>query len=205
MFGPKVIEEFDSKYSGKLFVKSDWGNKYVTTGYLTQSGGLINDLWNPIIKNLSKRYTINAKTWLVLGLATGTVAKLINKKFKGAKIVGVEIDPVMIDIGKRYFELDKIQNLKIVNQDAKRYVLNTEEKFDLILVDLYLGDQPPDFLYSPKYLKKLREIGKTVIINHLFYDEDKKAKAQELIKSLDKYFSNITLHHEITNLMIICE
>lgn len=205
MWGPKIIAEFDSKYSGKLFVKSDWGNKYVTTGYLTQSGGLINDLWNPILKNLSKRYTLNAKSWLVLGLATGMVAKLINKKFKNAKIVGVEIDPVMIDIGKKYFDLDKIPNLEILNQDAKRYTLNAKEQFDLILVDLYLGDQPPSFLYSPKFLKELKKLGKLVIINHLFYDEAKKSKAQALIKQLDKYFKKITLNHVITNLMIICE
>lgn len=201
MFGPKVIAEYDSKYSGKLFVKNDWGNKYVTTGYLTQSGGLINDLWSPVIKNLKFKNS----NCLILGLATGTVAKLINKKFKGAKIVGVEIDPVMIDIGKKYFDLDKIPNLEILNQDAKRYTLNAKERFDLILVDLYLGDQPPSFLYSPVFLNKLAKLGKLVIINHLFYDEDKKSKAQALITSLSKYFQNIKLNHVLTNLMIICE
>jgi len=181
MFGPKVIAEYDSKYSGKLFVKSDWGNKYVTTGYLTQSGGLINDLWNPILKKLSMNHELKTMNCLILGLATGTVAKIINKKFKNAEMVGVEIDPVMIDIGKKYFDLDKIKNLKILNLDAKRYTLNAKEQFDLILVDLYLGDQPPGFLYSPKFLKELKKLGKLVIINHLFYDEDKKKAAQELI------------------------
>lgn len=205
MWGPKVIAEFDSKYSGKLFVKSDWGNRYVTTGYLTQSGGLIHDLWNPILKNLSKRYTLNAKTWLILGLATGTVAKLINKKFKDARITGVEIDPVMIDIGKKYFDLDKIPNLEILNLDAKDYLPKTKDQFDFVLVDLYLGDQPPTFLYSPIFLNKLAKLGKLVIINHLFYDEDKKRKAQVLITSLNKYFQNIRLNHVLTNLMIICE
>jgi len=204
MFGPKVIAEYDSKYSGKLFVKSDWGNKYVTTGYLTQSGGLINDLWNPILKKLSMNHELKTMNCLILGLATGTVAKIINKKFKNAEMVGVEIDPVMIDIGKKYFDLDKIKNLKILNLDAKRYTLNAKEQFDLILVDLYLGDQPPGFLYSPKFLKELKKLGKLVIINHLFYDEDKKKAAQELITSLNKHFQNIKLNHVLTNLMIIC-
>lgn len=204
MFGPKVIAEYDSKYSGKLFVKSDWGNRYVTTGYLTQSGGLIHDLWNPVLKKQSMNHELKTMNWLILGLATGTVVKLINKKFKDAKIVGVEIDPVMIEIGKKYFDLDKIPNLKILNLDAKDYLLKTKDRFDLILVDLYLGDQPPSFLYSPKFLKKLKKLGKLVIINHLFYDEDKKRKALVLITSLNKYFQNIKLNHVLTNLMIIC-
>ena len=111
MFRPKVIEEFDSKYRGQIQVKQDWTHKYVTTGNLTQSGGLVRDVWQPVIKKFAKKN----KSWLILGLATGAVAKLIPQP---ARIVGVEIDPVMIAIGKKYFDLDQIPNLKILNLDA---------------------------------------------------------------------------------------
>src|SRR3989338_3096462 len=199
MFKPKVIAIFDSEHSGKLLVKNDWGNKYVTTGYLTQSGGLISDLWNPVIKN----YKLKIKNCLILGLATGTVEKIINKKFKDAEITGIEIDPMMIEIGKKYFDLDKIPNLKILIADANEY--KPKEKFDLVLVDLYINDAPPRFLYSYQFLKKINQWGKHIIINHLFYDEDKKQKAHVLIKRLDKYFQKIRLNHVLTNVMIICE
>lgn len=195
-----TVEEFKSKYSKRLIVKKiwDWGwHYYVTTGILTQSGGIMNDIWKPVIKN----YKLKIKNCLVLGLATGTLAKIINKKFKNAKITGVEIDPVMIEVGKKYFDLDKIPNLKIVNKDAKEF----SGHFDVIFVDLYIGDRPPSFLYSLKYLKKLKEMGKRVIFNHLFYDDQKKKAAQVLIKRLDKYYKKITLRHVLTNVMIICE
>ena len=197
-----IVEEFKSKYSKKLIVKKmwDWGWKYyVTTGVLTQSGGLIDDLWRPVISNV-KCLMSNV---LILGLASGTLAKIINKKFKSAKITGVEIDPVMIEIGKKYFDLDKIPNLKILNIDAEKY--SPKERFDLVLVDLYLGDKPPSFLYSHKYLKKLRKMGKLVIINHLFYDSRKRENAEKLIKKLGKYFKDIKLRRILTNVMIICE
>ena len=48
-------------------------------------------------------------------------------------------------------------------------------------------------------------MGKRVIFNHLFYDDQKKKAAQVLIKRLDKYFKKIRLHHVLTNVMIICE
>jgi spermidine synthase len=195
-----TVEEFKSKYSKRLIVKKiwDWGwHYYVTTGILTQSGGIMNDIWKPVIKN----YKLKIKNCLVLGLATGTLAKIINKKFKNAKITGVEIDPVMIEVGKKYFDLDKIPNLKIVNKDAKEF----SGHFDVIFVDLYIGDRPPSFLYSLKYLKKLRKAGKVIIFNHLFYDDQKKKAAQVLIKRLDKYYKKITLRHVLTNVMIICE
>lgn len=198
MWGPKVIDEFDSKYSGKIQVRQAWGYKYVATGNLTQSGGVVADIWRPFLKKVSP---FEAK-WLILGLGAGTAAKLIPQP---AQITGIEIDPVMIEIGKKYFDLDKIPNLKILNIDAKDYLPKTKDRFDFILVDLYLGDQPPSFLYSSKFLNKLAKLGKLVIINHLFYDEDKKRKAQALITSLNKYFQNIKLNHVLTNLMIICE
>lgn len=197
MFGPKVIEEFNSKYSGKIQVRQGWGYKYVTTGNLTQSGGVVADIWKPVIK----KFALKNKTWLILGLATGTVAKLIPQP---SQITGVEIDPLMLQIGKKYFGLDKITHLKILNVNAKDYVLKTKDQFDFVLVDLYFGDQVPEFVYSPKFLKKLKKVGKMVIINHLFFDEDKRHKAGELVKKLDSIFKNIHLLRVLTNTLIIC-
>ena len=191
-----IVEEIKSKYSGVLVVKKtwDWGWKYyVSTGLLTQSCGIINDLWRPVIKSLR----LKIENCLILGLATGTLAKML----PDMQITVVEIDPAMIAIGKKYFGLDKIPKLKIINQDAKDF----RGRFDVIFVDLYLGDKPPSFLYSHKYLKKINEMGKMVIINHLFYDPEKKTKAEMLINKLNKYFKNIKLQHVLTNVMIICE
>src|SRR3989344_7921193 len=145
MFGPKIVEGFDSKYSGKIEVRKQGRDIYVVTDGLTQSGGLIYELWEKTLKRLGVQY-LRFKTWLILGLATGTVAKLISQKYSPTKIVGVEIDPLMLDIGRKYFDLDNIPNLKIINQDAKCYILDAKERFDVLLVDLYIGDQLADNL-----------------------------------------------------------
>lgn len=198
-----IVEEYKSKYSKRLIVKKiwDWGWKpYVTTGVLTQSGGLINDLWKPVIRN----WKLEIRSCLILGLATGTLASIIAKKYKGIKITGVEIDPVMIEIGKKFFDLDKIPNLKIIIKDASSYLLNAGS-YDLILVDLYIGDKPPKFIYSHAFLKKIKKYSKRAIFNHLFYDAAKKTKAEILIKRLGKYFKFIKLQRVLTNVMIICE
>ena len=198
VFRPKVISEFKSRYSGKIQVKQDGTNRYVSVGNLTQSWGLVRDIWQPIIKKFGKK----DKSWLILGLAAGTVAKLIPQP---AKITGVEIDPVMLEIGRKYFDLDKIPNLKILNIDAKDYLLKTKDKFDFVLVDLYLGDQCPRFVYSKRFLEKLKKVGKLVIINHLVYDDTKRRSAEKLIKLLSPRFKNIRLQRILTNVLIICE
>jgi len=203
MFGPKIVEGFDSKYSGKIEVRKQGRDIYVVTDGLTQSGGLIYELWEKTLKRLGVQ-DLRFKTWLILGLATGTVAKLISQKYSPTKIVGVEIDPLMLDIGRKYFDLDNIPNLKIINQDAKCYILDAKERFDVLLVDLYIGDQLPAFVYQIKFLEQLGKLGQLVIVNHLFYDQDKKAQARLLTDRLAKIFPHIQLVRELTNLLIIC-
>ena len=68
---------------------------------------------------------------LVLGVAGGSVIKtLVNEvKFNG-KITGVEIDAEIIAIAKNYFQLNEIQNLEIIIDDAFEFVLKTKEKYE---------------------------------------------------------------------------
>jgi hypothetical protein len=204
LFGPKILEEVDSKFSGKIRVISGFGYKYIATGILTQSGGLVRDVWEPVIKTLNSQFsTLNS--CLILGLAGGTIASMVAKSWHGIKITGVEIDPVMIRLGKKYLDLDKIPNLKIIVADAQQYVLDLDLRLDLILVDMYIGDQLPAFIYSPKFLKRLRLLSPHVIFNHLFYDDHKRQKAGELVEKLKQIFPSVTLMRKLTNLLIICD
>ena len=203
-FAPQVLETVTSKFSGEIKVIKSFGDTYISTGYLTQSGGLVKDVWTPVIKSLSRTYHLEPKTCLILGLAGGTVAKMLSDKFHPREIVGVEIDPIMIDLGKKYLGLGDIPDLEIIVEDAYLYIKNNESCIDLILVDLYIGDQLPEFVYSPKFIDKILKFGKIVVINHLFYDDAKKAAAQTLIELLKPLFPEIRLHRVLTNLMIIC-
>lgn len=200
MFGPKTLEIVKSKYSGDIRVMRGWGHTYLATGVLTQSGDIVRQVWEPILKSAAQP----GKTWLILGLAGGTLAHLISKKYKPVKIIGVEIDPVMISLGKKYFALDKLSGLKIINADAGSYLPTTNSHFDFILVDMYFGDQLPDFVYDPKFLGRLKAVGQTVIFNHLFYDLPKRQAAEHLVTLLKSIFSSVYLSRQLTNLLIIC-
>jgi spermidine synthase len=201
-FKPKILEEHESQFSGPVKVVSTWGYKYIATGILTQSGGLVKDVWDQTLKQYGRKN----KNWLILGLAGGTIAKVVSDCLKPNKIVGVEIDPLMIELGKKYLDLNKINNLEIVVKDAKSYILHLplHLHFDFILVDMYLGDKLPDFVYDPVFLKKLRKLGQLVIFNHLFYDPGKKQKAENLVDKLKLIFKEVILVRKLTNILIIC-
>lgn len=200
MFGSKILTEVDSEFSGHIRVVSYWGSRYIATGILTQSGGLVRDVWEPVLKKFGR----NNSSWLILGLAGGTIAGIVAKRFQPQKLVGVEIDPIMIDLGKKYLNLTAIPNLEIVMADARTFVSRLTSKFDFILVDMYFGDQLPDFVYHPVFLNKLKKSGGVVIFNHLFYDEPKRHNAEALVTKLKKIFSRVSLQRKLTNLLIIC-
>ena len=190
-----LLEEVPSKYSGKLQVLKTfpWSQPYISTGYLTQSGGLVHDVWKPVIKTIK-----NYQKYLILGLAGGTLAKLIINKNPQARITGVEIDPAMIYLGKKYLGLDKIPNLKIIIGDAQKNL----PKSDVIFVDMYLNDQIPDFVYTKSFLTKLAKSARLVVFNHLFYDQHKKDRTEKLIKTLESMGFEIKLHRVLTNVLI---
>lgn len=93
---------------------------------------------------------------LVLGVAAGSVIKTLTEeiKFKG-KITGVEIDATAIEIANTYFDLDKIENLKIVIDDAFEFVLKTKEKYDLIIIDIFKDTEMPNFLFEDFFINRV--------------------------------------------------
>ena len=96
---------------------------------------------------------------LILGVAGGSVIKTIvdEIKFKG-RITGVEIDATIIDIANRYFELDKIQNLEIVIDDAFEFVLKTKLKYDLIIIDIFEDTKMPNFLFQDFFINRINSL-----------------------------------------------
>lgn len=142
-------------------VKSFFGQKSVWIGGFQQSGPLVEKLWSEALASFWPESRISKI--LILGLGCGSVLKPLLKKFPNCQITGVEIDKEMIDIGKKYFNLEKYTNLKIVCDDAKNFCEKTKEKYDLILVDMYKGNVPEK---SKVYLKNLNKNG-IVLTNHL--------------------------------------
>ena len=201
-------------------------------GGLLQSGGIVGDIWKKAAGRL-KIYDLRFKNILILGLGGGTAAQIFSQRFPKAQIIGVDIDPVVIRMGKKYFGLDKIANLKIVNQDAVEYVASSQipdtscqssaiskkrktgnwkleaggfNNFDSIIVVLYQGEKiPPKTEFSAflKHLKLILSKDGILIFNRIFWDEHKK-EAENFVKKAGKVFAKVELIRTVANLLVIC-
>jgi spermidine synthase len=108
------------------------------------------------LKNIGFKRIKTMENILVLGVAGGSVIKtLIDEiQFRG-KITGVEIDPEIIKVANSYFDLNQTPNLNIVIEDAFEFVLKTNSKYNLIIVDIFQDTKMPDFLFEKFFLDRL--------------------------------------------------
>ncbi len=76
---------------------------------------------------------------LFLGGGGFAMPEQLAKRHGESRIDVVEIDPAVIDVGRRYFGLNNFPAVTPHAGDARRYLLDTREKYDLIFGDAYNG------------------------------------------------------------------
>jgi spermidine synthase len=103
---------------------------------------------------------INPQNSLVIGAGVMQTEQLIASR--GGHVTTVEIDPVVADVGERFFyaynQMDRLTNRTVVVDDAKHYLANTNARFDLIIADTpaALSVQPAT-LYTTQYYQFIHD------------------------------------------------
>ncbi len=100
----------------------------------------------------------NPQSVLVIGGGDGGSSEEIFKHPSVKRIVMAELDPVVIDISRKWLrEIHKgaldDPRLEITFGDGFEYVKNCTEKFDLIVLDLTDPDTPAFHLYSEEFFR----------------------------------------------------
>jgi spermidine synthase len=200
---PKVIYETDSKYNGHIQVVEYGDVRRVVVGgiYQSISHNAISCsrlYWGKVNQILKENFTKLDKV-LILGLGGGTLVHLISKSFPGAAITSVDIDAVMVDVARKYFDIDSIPNHKVIVDDAMRVVVEPDKfdisdyEFDAVIVDIYVGERFPDLGRSGNFigaLKKLIKPGGLVIFNRI-YRESHQDEVNTFIDYVSNFFSGV--------------
>lgn len=191
----------DSKYNKNISVLAYLNSATLMADGLVESGEVMVKVWRKAIKTLLPK-SFNPKHALLLGLAGGSNAHLLNRYFPQCYITAVEIDPFMIKLGERFFNLKKVKNLKINIGDALNYVnsLKDKDKFDLAMVDCFVGKEIPKKLENIDFLKKLKQHSRFVLINRLWWQKEK-IITSNFFRSIEPHFFFIKTH-TISNAII---
>jgi spermidine synthase len=93
----------------------------------------------------------------ILGNAGGTTARALGVFYPEARIDGVELDPAVSRVGRRYFELESNPRLTVHDADARPFLRRTDERYDLIVVDAYHQPYVPFYLATREFFRLARE------------------------------------------------
>ena len=122
---------------------------------------------------------LNGNKVLILGLGLGSVPILLDQiKLGHWNITAVEIDEEVIELALLYGYPKIDSQMHSITADAAVYVDLCQEKFDLICVDVFVGEHTPHKFRTPQFLESLQGLSNPnglVIYNTLaFTEEDRK-------------------------------
>ena len=99
----------------------------------------------------------------------------------GFEITAVEIDEVVCQLAAEYAYPMIQSSIETVIGDAYQYVMECEDQFDLICVDLFLGDTTPRKFRSKKFLERLSQLTSgsgAILYNTIAYTSTDKKRSK---------------------------
>ncbi|MGH3071706.1 MAG: spermidine synthase [Gaiellaceae bacterium] len=93
----------------------------------------------------------------ILGNAGGTTARALGRFYPDARIDGVELDPAVSRVGRRWFGMDDNPRLTVHDADARPFLRRTDNRYDLIVVDAYHQPYVPFYLATREFFRLARE------------------------------------------------
>ncbi len=92
----------------------------------------------------------------LLGNAGGTTARALGVFYPEARVDGVELDPDVSAVGRRFFGMEDNPRLNVVDADARPFLRRTNARYDLIVADAYRAPYVPFYLATREFFRLAR-------------------------------------------------
>jgi predicted membrane-bound spermidine synthase len=180
-FTPTNIKVFDSQYNHVQVLETTDPQTQKPIRLLN-----VNNEWdsamfldsNDLVFDYTKLYRygkyidVNARSVLMIGGGAYSVPKDFLNRYGEIQVDVVEIDPLLTQIAKQYFNLPNDPRLTISHEDGRTYLnrlsQNPSKKYDIILVDAFKGYSVPFALTTTEALNEIKSLlndNGVVIIN----------------------------------------
>lgn len=101
------------------------------------------------------------KSVLIIGLGGGTIPRALHELAPQARIDVVEIDPAVVRVARRYFDLGDNSELNVIEADGRVQVkraLREQKSYDLIMLDAFDHEYIPEHLLTQEFLKEVKAL-----------------------------------------------
>lgn len=155
--GFKVIFEADSVYH-HIVVAEDTSARYLRFDRSFQSGMHLNDPYeSPFLyaayAHLGLIFRPQAKRVLMVGLGGGSIQKRFRRDYPEITIDVAELDPMVVEVAKRFFAVKEDTRLQITIQDGRLFLRRAQQRYDIIILDAYFADSIPFHLATTEFVQ----------------------------------------------------
>lgn len=98
---------------------------------------------------------------LIIGLGGGTIPRALHELVPQARIDVVEIDPAVVKVARRYFDLGDNSELNVIEADGRVQVkkaLREQRSYDLIMLDAFDHEYIPEHLLTREFLQEVKAL-----------------------------------------------
>ena len=188
------IESAPSEINPHLYVSLKWGRFQLCTANAIYS---FEDKYDNFYKSFEQidLQKLPGKDVLILGFGLGSIPVMLEKYFnKDYNYTGVEIDESVIYLASKYGIHDLSSYIQIIQSDAYEFLKVNEQKFDLIIMDVFIDDTIPDLMQKEVFLQLITthlNEGALFMYNRLAYTKEDLKKSNKFYEQIfEKSFSN---------------
>jgi spermidine synthase len=127
------------------------------------------------------------KTVLVLGTGLGSTVRIMNKQGYYPYFTLVDNDKVVLQWALEFLENKTAGKIKTVCADAKEFIVAGNEKYDLVVVDIFSGRVVPDFVTSSVFLSQCSSrvaAGGFLMLNYIINNKENWEQTKDTMSRL---------------------
>ncbi|MDQ7851196.1 MAG: fused MFS/spermidine synthase [Armatimonadota bacterium] len=157
---PKIVFEKDSAYH-RIRVEDYSTVRFLRFDRSFQGGMYLHDPFESPFKytdyaHLAWVFHPDIRRVLVVGLGAGSIPKRFWRDYPGVTVESVELDPVVVDVARRFFEVKEDARQRVSVQDGRAFVRRSDARYDLIVMDAYYAEGIPFHLATREFFELAR-------------------------------------------------
>jgi len=147
--------------------------------------------------HIAKLINPSARSLLLIGLGGGTVIKQFARLYPDMELEAVEIDPMVVDVAKRFFHVTPSERLRIHSMDGRVFLRTAgARQWDVILIDAYTtnryGSTIPAHLVTREFFAEAaRHLTPRGVLGFHCYTRSDAPMARALHKTLAAQFPTV--------------
>ena len=98
---------------------------------------------------------------LIIGLGGGSLPRALLQLLPGANIDVAEIDPAVVSVAQKFFNLPVNPRLRVIEADGRVFVkraIREQRRYDLIMLDAFDHEYIPEHLLTREFLSEVRTL-----------------------------------------------